>query len=137
MNIKSPAQLKDAGLKLLIADDEPVILEQLAKLGEVLGFEVHTGADGEEAWEVFKTVWPDIAILDIYMPRMNGLMLLNKIKEANDNCITILITGYTHYKQLVHKNYIKPDGFITKPFSLETMVREIVKLATEYKLLVT
>lgn len=136
MDAKVSEQLKAAGLKLLIADDDPIILEQLAKMGEMLGFDVQTAANGQEAWEVFKTVWPDLAILDIYMPRMNGLMLMNKIKETKENCLVILITGYSHYKQLVQKNYVKPDGFITKPFSLETIVKEIMKLVTKYKMVV-
>jgi DNA-binding NtrC family response regulator len=131
MSTKVLEKIKVSGLKLLVADDDEIIRSSLEKMGEMMGFEVHTAADGNEAWETFKLVWPDIAILDIYMPRMNGLMLLAKIKEANDMCPVILITGYTHYKQLVLKNDIKPDGFITKPFSLEKIAKTLVKLVSE------
>lgn len=135
MDFKVSEQIKERGAKLLVADDEPIIRDQLRSMGETLGFEVHTAEDGEEAWEIFKAVWPDLAILDIHMPRMNGIMLMNKIKEASENSLVILITGYLHYKRVVKENQIKPDGFIIKPFSLETIVSEVEKLVTEYGLI--
>jgi len=128
MESKIIAQIRESGAKLLIADDEEVIRESLRRMGEMLGFEVHTAVDGKDAWDTFMATWPDFAILDIYMPQVNGLVLLNKIKEVNAQCQVILITGYMHYKQLAKQSPMKPDGFITKPFSLEDIVARIIKL---------
>ena len=121
-------RLQQCGATMLVADDEPVIREHLKKIGEMLGFKVHTAGDGAEAWESYKMLFPNLVILDVYMPHMNGLTLMNKIKELDGSCPVLLITGYSHYKQLVQNNLIKPDGFVSKPFSLQTIVNEILKL---------
>lgn len=118
----------EKGLDLLVVDDEEIIRERLKELGEKLGFKVRTAKDGVEAWDCFKEKQPDLVILDIYMPRMNGLLVLHKIKEVNPECPVILITGFLHYEQLVQKDRIKPDGFIIKPFHLEKIANLMLEL---------
>lgn len=113
---------------LLVADDEEIIRNRLKDLGEKLGFTVYTAKDGMEGWETFKKMQPDLAILDIYMPRMNGLLLLHKIKEIYPERPVILITGFLHYEQLIQKDRIKPDGFIIKPFHLEKIANLMLEL---------
>jgi len=103
--------------KLLVADDEAIIRTRLKELGENLGFSVVTAADGVEAWQAFLTEQPDLVILDIYMPRMNGLVVLSKIKGAVPECPVILITGFLNYEQLVNVSSVKPDGCIIKPLN--------------------
>jgi len=99
----------------------------------MLGFEVYAAADGQEAWDIYKLAWPDFVITDIYMPQMNGITLLNRIKEANDLTQVVLITGYSHYKQLIYKDAVKPDGFITKPFNMQKVVTVLLKMVQELK----
>jgi DNA-binding NtrC family response regulator len=127
-------EIKKSGAKLLIADDEEVIRESLRQVGTMMGFEVHTVADGAEGWEKYREVWPEFAILDIFMPKMNGLNLLKNIKNANHECKVILITGHMHYKQLSTKSDFKPDGFITKPFSMEKIILNLGKLFKQSEL---
>ncbi len=117
---------------LLIVDDEEIIRNRLKELGEKLGFTVYTAADGMEGWEMFRQVLPDLAILDIYMPKMNGLLLMHKIKENFPECAVILITGFLHYEQLIQKDRIKPDGFIIKPFHLEKIANLILDLVEDH-----
>lgn len=121
---------QEKGLKLLIVDDEQPIRTKLGELCTQLGFEVSTAEDGMAGWEVFQKVNPDIVILDIYMPLMNGLMLMHKIKGERSECPVILITGFLHYEQLVKQSKAKPDGFILKPFHREkisSLVQRLVK----------
>jgi CheY-like chemotaxis protein len=113
---------------LLIADDEEIIRARLADMGAMLGFNACAARDGAEALQIFQQMNPDIVILDIYMPRMNGLTVMQKIKETKPDCPVILITGFMHFEQLVHKNHIKPDGFISKPFNLNTVIVALLKL---------
>jgi CheY-like chemotaxis protein len=113
---------------LLIADDEEIIRARLTDMGVMLGFKVYPARDGAEALQIFQQMSPDIAILDIYMPRMNGLAVMQRIKESKPDCPVILITGFLHFEQLVYKNKIKPDGFISKPFNLNTVVNALLKL---------
>ncbi len=115
-------------VKLLIADDEDIICNRLKELGEKLGFSVHVAKNGVEGWDLFREVHPDIAVLDIYMPRMNGLLLMHKIKTSKHKCPVILITGFLHYEQLIQKDRIKPDGFIIKPFHLEKIANLLLEV---------
>jgi len=114
--------------RLLLADDEQIIRGRLLQLGEKLGFSVEAAVDGLEAWEAFKREMPDLVILDIYMPRMNGLQVLHNIKESYPDCPVILITGFLQYEQLIQKDRVKPDGFIIKPFHLEKIANLMLQL---------
>ncbi len=134
MNTENPEQTSNKpyqGLKVLAADDDTVILEFLRKICEILGFQVFTARDGQTAWEIYQSEKPDLVFSDIYMPRMNGIFLLKRIKEHNLDCLVVLITGFSHYKQLVDKGDIVPDGFLTKPFDIKTMVTTIQNLLKE------
>ncbi len=73
-----------------------------------------------------------MVISDIYMPYINGLFLLLKIKEARADCPVLLMTGYKHYKQLIVKDELWPDGFIEKPFSVDDMCEKIEKAVTSH-----
>ena len=116
-------------LKLLVVDDEKIIRTGLGKLGADLGFEVATAEDGQMGWEVFQDFKPDLVVLDIYMPKINGILLMYKIKEADPNCSVVLITGFLHYEQLVRRSKVRPDGFILKPFRLEMISDMLLRLA--------
>jgi YesN/AraC family two-component response regulator len=113
---------------LLIADDEEIIRTRLKEMGLMLGFQAHAAKDGVEALQLYRDLHPDIVILDIYMPRMNGLAVMQRIKETQPDCPVILITGFMHFEQLVQKNQLKPDGFISKPFNLNTVINSLLKL---------
>jgi YesN/AraC family two-component response regulator len=128
MNTDSAAKVADRKVKVLIADDEEIIRNRLKELGEKLGFEVYAAHDGVDGWEIFRDIKPDLAILDIYMPRMNGLLLMHKVKELAPDVPVILITGFLHYEQLIQKDRIKPDGFIIKPFHLEKIANLMLEL---------
>lgn len=129
MNASEPAvENNDKKMTLLVVDDEEIIRERLKDLGEKLGLEVHTANDGVDGWDTFREAQPDLAILDIYMPRMNGLLLMHKIKEVQPDCPVILITGFLHYEQLIQKDRIKPEGFIIKPFHMEKIANLILEL---------
>ena len=128
MSLEKIGKTDDPKMRLLVADDEDIIRNRLKDVGEKLGFKVFTAKDGKEGWEIFKTVHPNLAVLDIYMPAMNGLLLMHKIKEHSPDCPVILITGFLHYEQLIQKDRIKPDGFIIKPFHLEKIANMIIEL---------
>jgi two-component system response regulator HydG len=129
---EAPAEAKERKSSvLLIADDEEIIRNRLLEMSKMLGFKAYAAGDGVEAWDLYQQTRPNIVILDIYMPRMNGLAVMQKIKEVNPNCPVILITGFMHFEQLVQKSKIKPDGFITKPFTMNTVINAILKLVLD------
>jgi len=112
----------------LVVDDELNIREMLCDALETYGFLVLTASDGMEAWELYQKNEPHIVISDIYMPKMNGIMLLKQIKERDPRRPVILITGYHHYKQLVDTAEYPPDGFLSKPFRLNDLFTAISQI---------
>ncbi|MFH1863210.1 MAG: response regulator, partial [bacterium] len=112
---------------------EDSIRKQLKELGEKLGFSVLAARDGLEAWEMFRKWQPDLVAIDIYMPRMNGLTVFHKIKEISPATPVIMITGFLHYEQLIQKDRLKPDGFLTKPFRMDDIANMMLNLVCNRK----
>jgi len=126
-------ELPQPKLKLLVVDDESSIRRHLHSLAESLGFEVSTASDGIEGWQAFITERPQLVILDIYMPRMNGLALLSKIKADAPECPVVLITGFLNYEQLIKAGGDKPDGCIIKPLNLKKTGDLLLRLAHQHQ----
>lgn len=119
---------QDTIIKILIVDDEKPILEILSEVLDRIGADVYTAMNGEEGFNIYLKERPQIVITDIYMPIVNGLRLLSKIKKISPDTPVILITGYAHYRQLISDAKVKPDGFLEKPFDL----RKIIELVLHY-----
>jgi len=85
--------------KILLVDDEESIHLLYREELEEEGYEVHSALSGEEALEKLKIVHPDLVILDINMPGMNGIDALRRIKEINPNLKVILSSAYQEFKQ--------------------------------------
>jgi len=113
---------------VLVADDESEIRHLLKEALELYGFDVVEAVDGMEALRIFKEIRPNLVISDIYMPFLNGVVLLNKIKILAIYTPVILITGYSHYKQLLDGSRFPPDGFIEKPFSIEELHATVTRV---------
>jgi DNA-binding response OmpR family regulator len=85
--------------KILLVDDEKSIHLLYREELEEEGYEVHSAMDGDEALEKFESVSPDLVILDINMPGMNGIVVLRRMKELNPSLPVILSSAYHEYKQ--------------------------------------
>jgi DNA-binding response OmpR family regulator len=85
--------------RILLVDDEEGIQLLYREEFEEEGFEVITAYNGEEALEKFSQEPPDLVILDINMPGMNGIEVLRRMKEINPNLPVILSSAYQEYKQ--------------------------------------
>ncbi len=114
--------------KILIADDEQQIVSTLEELSRRLGLDVNSATDGAMALQEYQNFRPDIVVLDICMPGMNGLAVLSKIRALDPECPVILISGYQHYKHIMESRKLVPDGFIMKPFRLKTIAQQILGL---------
>ena len=77
---------------LLIIDDETDLLEELKPFLERSGFVVHTAEDGERGLAAVATLRPDLIILDVLMPRLNGREVLRRLRQADDWTPVILLT---------------------------------------------
>ena len=85
--------------KILLVDDEDSIHLLYREELEEEGYEVHSALSGEEALEKLKIIQPDLVILDINMPGMNGIDALRRIKEDRPGLPVILSSAYQEFKQ--------------------------------------
>jgi len=85
--------------KILLVDDEESTQFLYREVLEEDGYEVHSALTGEDALQKLKILSPDLVILDINMPGMNGIEVLRKIKGKNPNIPVVLNTGYNEFKQ--------------------------------------
>jgi DNA-binding response OmpR family regulator len=112
---------------LLVDDEESIHLLYREELEEE-GYEVFSAMTGEEALERFTEVNPDIIILDINMPGMNGLEVLRRIKEINSQLPVILSSAYQEFKQ--NLTSWASDEYIVKSANLDELLAAVKKHLT-------
>lgn len=111
------------GYKILIADDEAEIRDVIHLYLEKDGYEVVEAADGVEAMEKIKKEQPDLAILDIMMPGLDGYRVLRNIRENNNIPVIMLSAKDTDADKILGLD-LGADDYITKPFGpLEAVAR--------------
>ena len=120
-------------MNLLIADDENLelkVLEKTVKKYFVDELEIFTAGNGRKASQICDEVRPDIALLDIEMPGMNGIELAKYIKEKNTECIIIFITAYDRFDYAIEAMHIKAFDYLLKPWKEERLC-ELINTAIE------
>ena len=110
--------------KILIIDDEESIHLLYREEFEEEGYEVHSALSGEEALEKVALINPDLVILDINMPGMNGIDVLRRLKELNSKMPVILSSAYQEFKQDLAS--WASDDYIVKSSNLDEL-KESVK----------
>ena len=120
--------------RILIAEDDTDIQEVLRLYLVNSGFEVISAYDGAEAYETLMTGSPDLALIDIMMPEMNGYELTKKIRETS-NIPIIIVSAMNADSDKILGLDIGADDYITKPFNpLEVIARIQSNLRRKYKL---
>ncbi|ANE48501.1 hypothetical protein SY83_21925 [Paenibacillus swuensis] len=120
--------------KIMIVDDEPSVLDAITSQipWESLQItSVMTASSGKEALELFQEENIDIVISDIQMPVMDGLALVEQIKEKKPHTRCILLTGYAdfHYAQTALKHQV--SDYLLKPIAVETIIEAVQKITDE------
>ena len=105
-----------AANKVLLVDDDPGIIEVLKLYFEKEGYQVSTCMQGDKAVGVFNSFSPDIVILDLMLPGMDGNDICREIRKTSD-CPIIMLTARTQEMDKVSGLMIGADDYITKPFS--------------------
>jgi len=121
---------KSSKAKILIVDDEKSILETLTGILEDEGHEVITASSGEKALTLFAESSPDIILMDVWMPGIDGIETLKIIMEKNRDACVIMISGHSTIDTAVHAIKLGAYDFMEKPLSLEK-VTILVKRALE------
>jgi DNA-binding response OmpR family regulator len=112
-------------MKVLIAEDDRDFGNILAQYVTISGFTVRHAHDGKEAWEMFQQDKPDICVLDVMMPEMDGFSLGEKIKEKEPDVPIIFLTAKSLKEDIVRGLKIGADDYITKPFDPEILILRI------------
>jgi two-component system OmpR family response regulator len=118
----APAQRR---ARLLVVDDEPVILELLAGALRFAGFDVLTAATGAEALRAAAAGRPDLILLDVMMPGCNGFEVIRRIHDSGPRIPVIFLTARDTPRDRVAGLSLGGDDYITKPFSLDEMLARI------------
>jgi two-component system nitrogen regulation response regulator NtrX len=107
---------------ILIVDDEPSILHSLSGLLSDEGFEVATAANGYEALKYIDAESPDLVLLDIWMPGIDGIETLKEIKRENPHIQVIIITGHGTIETAVKATKLGAFDLIEKPLSIDKIL---------------
>ena len=126
-------------INILIVEDEKEIREGVSEYLSEVGYNVISAEDGIQAIELFKNRKIDLVILDIMLPKANGFVVLNKIRQESNVPVIMLTAMSDDYTQIMSFDE-KADDYITKPFSIivlhkriEALLRRGVKVSENKK----
>jgi two-component system NtrC family response regulator len=108
-------------IKILVADDELKILAMLQKYLTKFNFKVLLAEDGKHAYNIFEQEKPDIIISDLKMPGLDGIELLKKVREVDENIDFIFITAFAATDTAIQALKLGAADYIIKPFKLEEL----------------
>lgn len=110
---------------ILIVDDNQDMRFLLENILVIHGYNVDTVDDGERAVKYLEDVVPDLVLLDIRLPKLNGIEVLKKIKEKDENIKVILLTAYSNIASRNKSIEFGANDYITKPFDNDELLVRI------------
>lgn len=116
-------QLPEA--RLLVVDDEPNIRDLLASSLRFAGFEVREAADGTSAFHEAQEYQPDLVVLDVMLPDMDGFTVTRRMRDAGLRIPVLFLTARDDIRDKIQGLTIGGDDYVTKPFGLEEVVARI------------
>ena len=116
--------------KILIVDDEPNIVMSLEYTFKKSNYEVFIARDGQEALDILKSNFPDVIILDIMMPMVDGFATLEQIrKDVNLQHTKVMFLSAKNKESDIEKGLaLGADAYMTKPFSIKKVVEQVEEL---------
>ena len=110
---------------VLIVDDEPSIVQSLSGLLSDEGYKVSTAVNGHEALKVIDSDSPDLVLLDIWMPGLDGIETLKEIKKYHPHIQVIIITGHGTIETAVKATKLGAFDLVEKPLSIDKIILTI------------
>ena len=115
-------------MKVLVVDDEPAVRESLRRSLTFNGYNVVTAEDGIQALEVIEREHPEIVILDVMMPRMDGLEVCRTLRSQGDDRSILILTARDNVSDRVGGLDAGADDYLSKPFALEELLARVRSL---------
>ena len=116
-----------ASHKVLFIDDDPDVLRTLGDYFEKAGHQVHRAASGKEGIALWEQVKPDVTILDLYMPEMNGIEVLGILRKRR--AVVIMLTAYGDIDSAVEAMRLGAENFLSKPIEMSHLMQAVEKAA--------
>ncbi len=110
--------------RIVTADDDPQLLRLIARNLEFEGYEVGTASDGQLALEQIERSNPDLVLLDVMMPRMDGFTVTSRVREFSSVPI-IIVTARGQDQDKIRGLDLGADDYLTKPFSVEELLARV------------
>ncbi|MGH2987181.1 MAG: response regulator [Solirubrobacterales bacterium] len=111
--------------RVLVVDDEPMVRDVLARYLARDGFEVETAADGEAALAAFESDRPDLILLDLMLPRVDGFEVFRRLREGGVASPVIMLTARGEVTDRIVGLEIGADDYVSKPFSPKEVVARV------------
>jgi two-component system, OmpR family, response regulator len=111
--------------RLLVVDDEPFILDAVAASLRFLGFEVETAATGQAALRQARETEPDLIVLDVMLPDVDGFAVVRRLREEGATVPVIFLTAKDTQQDKVTGLGLGGDDYMTKPFGLEELAARV------------
>ena len=112
-------------MRLLLAEDDIDFGNILSQYVSLSGFEVTLARNGREAWDLFHSSRPDICVLDVMMPEMDGFTLAEKMRAEDPGIPFIFLTAKSLREDMIKGLRLGADDYITKPFDPEMLMLRI------------
>lgn len=127
MTPASPALLRPDGsaLRVLVVDDEQMLTDLLSMALRMEGWEVRAAASGFEALQAVREFDPDALVLDIMMPDLDGMAVLQRLRQAGNDVPVLFLTAKDAVAHRIAGLTAGGDDYVTKPFSLEEVVARL------------
>jgi two-component system response regulator MprA len=115
----------DAPARVLVVDDEPALRDALESSLAFEGYEVMTASDGLEALDTVAAEQPDLVLLDIMMPRMDGLTAVRRLRSRGDTVPVLMLTARDAVGDRVTGLDVGADDYLAKPFELDELLARV------------
>jgi len=112
-------------IKVLVVDDEPNIRDLLSASLKFAGYEVQTAINGKQAVEAAVTWQPDIIVLDVMLPDMNGFSITKKLRSMDVTTPVLFLTARDETQDKITGLTVGGDDYVTKPFSLDEILARL------------
>ncbi|GAA3009564.1 response regulator transcription factor [Kitasatospora sp. NPDC006786] len=122
---RTTAEAGHPSARLLVVDDEPALRDALESSLAFEGYEVATATDGYEALESVERDRPDLVLLDIMMPRMDGLTAVRRMRSRGDTVPVLMLTARDAVGDRVTGLDVGADDYLAKPFELDELLARV------------
>ena len=112
-------------MRILVVDDEPAVLDAVDRALRLAGYDTELAADGQQALDALAAAAPDALVVDVLMPRVDGLEVCRRLRAAGDRTPVLVLTARAAVTDRVRGLDAGADDYLVKPFALEELLARL------------